>query len=147
MADFVFNVAKGRAAHLASLPGSDDALIAVPLEATDLEADSVLIDADTLAAVLSGTTNEQTTMGRLTLSGTSVTVDDVNNRVDADADDLVWPAASGAEIAAILICYDPDTTASVDSAIVPLTKHDFVAIPTGGDVVALVDTAGFYRAD
>ena len=40
----------------------------MPIETAGLEADATLIDVDTLTALLAGTTNEQTTMGRKTLT-------------------------------------------------------------------------------
>lgn len=146
MADLVFNVAKGRAAHYASLPAANDALIVVPLEAAGLEADATLADHDTLTALLVGASNEQATMGRKTLAGVTVTVDDANDRVDVDASDIVWAAAAGAEVGALVVCYDPDAGAGDDTSLIPLTKHDFSVVPSGGDVTAQLAAAGFYRA-
>ena len=77
MADIVFNCAKGREAYYGSLPGTSDAIIAVPLEASGLVGDSTMVDYDTLAAVLAGASNEQTTMGRETLTGVTVIVPDL----------------------------------------------------------------------
>src|SRR5690349_883955 len=146
MSDTVFNVAKGRIAYYATLPAANDALIAVPIETTGIEADSVLQDYDDLAALLAGASNEQTTMGRKTLSSVTVTVDDTNNRVDVDAADITWTAATGNAISAIIICYDGDTTGGTDSNIIPLVKLDAVATPAGGDVTFAFNSAGFYRA-
>jgi hypothetical protein len=146
MADFVFNVSKGRAAHYATLPAAADALIVVPIETTGIEADATLIDYDDLAALLAGTSNEQTTMGRKTITSVTVTVDDANERVDVDFADQTWAAATGNAISALLVCYDPDTGTGTDSSIIPLTKHDFVLTPDGSDVAALVAASGFYRA-
>lgn len=146
MSDVVFNIAKGRIAELAALGAANDALIAVPIETTGIESDATLVDYDTLDAILSASNNEQTTMGRKTLSSVTVTVDDANDRVDVDCDDIVWTAATGNAISAIVICYDSDTTGGTDAGIVPLTKHDFVATPSGGDITAVVATGGFFRA-
>jgi len=95
MADLVFNIAKGKVAYYAGLPAAADALIAIPLETSGLETDAVLRDKDTFADVVAGTTNEQTTMGRKTLASVTVTVDDTNDRVDVDAADITWTAATG----------------------------------------------------
>jgi hypothetical protein len=146
MANFVFNIAKGKVAYYAGLPAANDALIAVPLEADVIEADATMKDHDTLGALLAGTSDEQTTMGRKTLTGNTVTVDDTNDWVDVDADDPVWTAAGGPAIAAIVICYDPDTTSGDDTSIIPLTKHDFPMTPAGGDITATVAADGYYRA-
>lgn len=131
MADIAFNVAKGRHAHYASLPATNDALILVFLELTGLVDDATMIDYDTLAAVLAGASNEQTTLGRQTLAGVSVTVNDTDNRVELDANDVVIANPTGNDTGAALICYDPDTAGGTDSDIIPLSKHDYVLTPEG----------------
>lgn len=146
MANIVFNNAKGKVAYYAGLPASNDALIAVPLEADVIETDSTLKDYDTLSALLAGTSDRQTTMGDKTLTGVTVTVDDTNDWVDVDCNDPVWAAAGGVAIAAIVICYMPDNTAPTDASAIPLTKHDFPITPAGGDITATVASGGFYRA-
>ena len=146
MADTVFNIAKGKVAQLATLPAANDALIAVPIETTGIEADGTLQDYDTLSALLAGASNEQTTMGRKTLASVTVTVDDTNNRVDVDCADITWTAATGNAISAIVVCYDPDTTGGTDADLVPLVKLDAVATPAGGDITYQVASGGFFRA-
>lgn len=143
MADFVFNVAKGKVAYYASLPSTNDALIAIPVEASGVESDATLKDKDTVTAVFAGATNEQSTMGRETLSNVTVTVDDTNDRVNVDCDDITWSAATGNAIGDILIAYDPDTTTGDDDDLIPLTFHDFAITPDGSDVTATV--SDFYR--
>ncbi|GAA3455881.1 hypothetical protein GCM10018962_77150 [Dactylosporangium matsuzakiense] len=144
MGSFVFNIAKGKAAYLAGLPAANDALVAIPIEASGVESDAALVDYATVAALLAGPTNEQTTMGRKTLTGVSVTVDNANDRVAVDSADLVWAGATGNPISDILICYDPDTTGGTDADLVPISWHDFAATPDGTDITATV--ADFYRA-
>lgn len=147
MADLVFNIAKGREAQYGSLPAAADALIAVVVNATGLEADATLKDYDTLAALLAGTTDEHTTMTRKTLTGVTVTVDDVNDRVSIDAADIVWTTpAAGPATGALLICYDPDTAVGTDADLIPVSKHDFSVTPAGVDVTAVVNTGGLVRA-
>jgi hypothetical protein len=146
MANVIFNVAKGRIAALAALPQANDALIIVPLESAGLVSDATMIDYDTLAAVLAGPSNEQTTMGRLTASGVTVTVDDTNDRVDIDMTDPVWVAATGNAVGALVVCYDPDTTGGTDTDLIPLSKHDFVVTPNGGNITGQVAATGFQRA-
>jgi hypothetical protein len=135
---FVFNIAKGKIAYYASLPASADALIAIPIEASGVEADAVLIDYDTVSALLAAATNEQSTMGRKTLASVTVTVDDTNDRVALDAADVTWTAATGNAISDILICYDPDTGTGTDADLIPLSWHDFSATPDGTDITATV---------
>lgn len=147
MANWISNIAKGRFAYYATLPATNDALIIVVLEAAGLEADATLKDYDTLAALLAGTTNEQTTMGRKTATGVTVTVNDATDLVDVDMDDLTWTAASGNAVGALLVCYDPDTTAGTDADLIPLSKHDFTITPDGvNNVVATIGVNGFARA-
>ena len=144
MGDIAFNVSKASVGYYAGLPATNDALVAVVLEAAGLEADSVLTDYDTLSAILAAASNEQTTMGRKTLASVTATVDDTNNRVDITATDLSWSAASGNDTGAVVICYDPDTTTGTDADLIPLSKHDFVASPSGGTLSFALST-GFLR--
>ncbi|MEV0149100.1 MULTISPECIES: hypothetical protein [unclassified Nonomuraea] len=147
MADVVMNIALGKVKYYWELPAAADAIVVVPLEATGLEADATLRDYDDLAALLAGPTNEQTTMGRKTItSGITITVDDTNNRLDIDCPDQVWTGAAGNPIGALLFCYDGDTGAGTDSAIVPLHKHDFSITPDGSDVTAQIAASGIFRA-
>lgn len=164
MADFVFNVAKSRARvfydavdtnSTAAIAGTgvtstaNSALIIVLLEASGIEADSTLKDYDDLSSLLAGTSNEQTTMGRKTLTDSDLaasSTDDTNDRVDLDIPDQTWTGATGNAVAKLLVCFDPDTTGGTDSSIVPLTAHDFSITPDGSDVTAQIAAAGFYRA-
>ncbi len=152
MANIVFNIAKGRVAELYDRVKSNDpansALVLVPIETSGLESDATLIDADTLTAVLSGTTNEQTTMGRKVLTDADLASipapDDTNDRNERSLPTVTWTAASGNAISKILVCYDSDTAGGSDTNIVPLTMFDFAQTPSGGDIQM---TGGvFFRA-
>ncbi len=152
MANIVFNIAKGRVVEFYNRVESSDptnsALIVIPIETSGLEADSALIDSDSLTEVLDGATNEQTTMGRKTLTDSDLAAlpapDDTNDRYDISLPNVVWTAATGNAISKLLVCYDPDTTGGTDSAIIPLTMFDFVITPDGSDVQAT--GAVFFRA-
>lgn len=144
MADIVFNVALGSVAYYGSLPAAADAIIVVPLEASGIVADSVMRDYADLSTLLAGATNEQTTMGRKTVTSVTVTVNNTSDRVEVDIPDQTWTGASGNAISAILTCYDGDTGAGTDSNIIPMTKHGFAITPDGSDVTATI--ADFYRA-
>lgn len=146
MSDFVFNISKGKVKYYAELPATNDALIVIPIEASGIEADSTLKDYDDVAALLAGASNEQTTIGRKSITSVTVTVDDTNERVDIDIADQTWTSASGNALAALIIAYDPDTTTGTDSTLIPLTKHDFSVTPDGSDITAVIAAAGFYRA-
>lgn len=144
MANLVFNIALGKIKYYAELPAANDALIMVPLESTGLVADATMRDYDTLSDILAGASNEQATAGRKTLASVTVTVNDTNDRVDIDAADVTWTTPTGNAIGAVVICYDPDTTAGDDTTLVPLTKHDVTWTPDGN---AFTLTIGdFYRA-
>lgn len=153
MANFVFNIAKGRVVEYYNRVENNDpaasALIVIPIETAGLEAQSVLEDKDDVSALLSGTTNEQTTMGRKTLTDADLAVlpapDDTNNRFSLDLPDITWSGAQGAgnAISALVIAYDSDTAAGTDANIIPLTYHDFILTPSD-PVVAT--TAEFFRA-
>lgn len=142
MANKVTNIGKGRFVHFATLPATNDALIAVVLEATGLEADDALQDYDDLAALLAGASNEQTTMGRKTLTGVTVNVNDTTNVASVDVADITWLAATGNATGKLVICYDADTTAGTDANIIPLTLHDFSVTPDGTDITVQIDSAG-----
>lgn len=142
MSNIVFNIAKGRVGELYNRVENNDpansAIILVPIETSGLESDATLIDKDDLAAVLSGSTNEQTTMGRKTLTDAELasvpTPDDTNDRGEWALPTTTWTGASGNAISKILVCYDPDTTGGTDSNIIPLTMFDFAQTPSGADI-------------
>jgi hypothetical protein len=152
MANIVFNIAKGRVAELYNRVKSNDpansAIILVPLETSGLEADATLIDVDTLTALIAGTTNEQTTMGRKTLTDAELAAfpapDDTNDRMDLSLPTTTWSGATGNAISKIAVCYDGDTTSGTDANIIPLTMFDFVQTPSGADIQ--MTTGVFYRA-
>jgi hypothetical protein len=146
MANFVFNIAKGRVAELAALPGANDAFIVVPIETSGIVSDATMIDYDTLDALLAGASNEQTTMGRKTLTGVAASTNDANDRKEVDADDVSWVAATGNAISKVLICYDADTTSGTDADVVPLLALDLVVAPSGGDITLVFASGGFYQA-
>lgn len=155
MADLVFNIAKGRAVELYNRVDSNDptnsALIITVIDANG-DTDATMRDRDDLAALLAGTANEVTNSGyaRKTLTDADLTAfapDDTNDRVDLDIPDQTWTGvAAGTAWTDLLVCYDNDTTAGTDASIVPLTLHDFAVTPTGGDITAQINAAGFFRA-
>jgi hypothetical protein len=152
MANIVFNIAKGRVVEYYNRVKSNDpsasALILVPIETSGLEADATLIDTATLAALVAGTTNEQTTMGRKTLDDTALAAlpapDNTNDRYEVSLPTVTWTAATGNAISKIAVCYDNDTAAGTDSNIIPLTMFDFAVTPSGADIQ--MTTGVFFRA-
>jgi hypothetical protein len=152
MANFVCNIAKGRVVEYYNRVKSNDpansAIILVPLETTGLESQAVLQDKDSLSDLLSGTTNEQTTMGRKTLTDADLAAfpapDDVNDRYSLSLPTSVYTAATGNAISQFAVCYDSDTTGGTDANIIPLTVFDFVVTPSGADIQ--LTSAEFFRA-
>ncbi|GIJ51318.1 hypothetical protein Val02_82040 [Virgisporangium aliadipatigenens] len=138
MADFVFNIAKGMTSYYGGLPATNDAFVVIPIEASGVEADSVLRDYDNVSVLLAAATNEQTTMGRKTITSVTVTVDDTNDRVAIDTADVTWTGATGNAISDLLLAYDGDTTGGTDANLVPMSWHDFSITPDGSDVTATV---------
>lgn len=143
MANIVFNISKGRGVEFYNRVKSNDpansAFILVPIETAGLEADATLIDADTLAAVLAGATNEQTTMGRKVLTDADLAAlpapDDANDRYDVSLPTTTWVGATGNPISKLLLAYDSDTTAGTDTNIIPVLMFDFVMTPSGADII------------
>lgn len=155
MANQVFNIALGRVVELYNRVDSNDpansALIIAAFNAGD--SDATIKDVDTLAAIEAlGSTAEATNSGyaRKVLTDSDLTAfapDDTNDRVDLDIPDQTWTAvAAGSNWTDLAICYDSDTTGGADSAIVPMTWHDFAVTPDGSDITAQIATAGFFRA-
>ena len=155
MANFVFNIAKGRVVEYYNrVEGNDptnSALIVIVLATTGLEAQSVLEDKDDFAAVVAGTTNEVTGTGwnRKTLTDADLVAlpapDDTNNRFAVAIPTFNWtPDVAADDASSIVICYDSDTTAGTDSNLIPLTHHDFTVLTDGNQVV--VNAGDFFRA-
>lgn len=155
MADFVFNIAKGRVAELFERVAQNDptnaALVVVAIDTS--ATDATLKDYDTLAAVLGDANTAEVTntnYARKVLTDSdlsAISPDDTNDRMDLDFADQTWSAvAAGDGWTDLLICYDGDTTGGTDANIIPLTCHDFSVTPDGSDITAQLNAAGFFRA-
>lgn len=150
MADQVMNIAKGKFAYYSGLPAAADALILVLLQDTGLDADDVLNNFDDLAALIAGNTEATfTNYARKTITAVTVTIDDTGNLVDADFADQTFTAAGGATnnlVKKAIVCYDGDTGAGTDSAIIPLTHHDLNVQTDGNNFTIELAATGFARA-
>ena len=145
MADFVFNVSKG--AFVEKIRDGATSVLVLLLQA--VESDATLRDRDTVADILAQGGNTEATFtnyARKTgLTGT-ITVDDVNDRVDADIADQTWIDAGGAannNLTDLIIAYQESAS---DAGRIPLSCHDFVITTDGSDLTAQVNAAGFARA-
>lgn len=154
MANFTFNVAKSKVGgYYDRVQGNDPAgselvLIAINTSATD----QTLRRLDTVAAILAdGNTAEVTNSGyaRKDLTDSDLVAsapDDTNDRMDLDIPDQTWSSvAAGDAWTDIIVAYDP-TGSSANSALIPLTLHDFAVTPDGSDITAEVSADGFHRA-
>lgn len=155
MADFIFNIAKGRFVEFYNRVENNDptnaAFVLVPVDVGGTS-DATIRDFDTLAAVLAGGVTERTTGGwnRKTITDADLAAlpapDDTNDRYDVDMPDQTWTAVSAGAVTDLILCYDSDTTAGTDSNLVPVAQYDFAITPDGSDVQAVVNAAGFARA-
>lgn len=152
MANFTFNISKGRAVELYNRVQTNDpaasrlSLVVVNTSATD----ATLKDLDTLSAVLADANTAEVTntnYARIHLADTDLsafTTDDTNDKNVLDAADQTWSAISAGDAwTDIIICYDPLGT-NVDANMVPLSQHDFAVTPDGSDIVATI--ANFFEA-
>lgn len=156
MADFVFNIAKGRAVELyGRVDGNDptnSVLLVIAINA-GAATDATLKDYDTMAQIEADANAAEVTnsgYARKTLTDSDLTAwapDDTNDRVDLDIPDQTWTAVgAGSAWTDIIIAYDNDSTGGTDSSVVPITCHDFAITPSGADIVMVVNAAGFFRA-
>jgi len=157
MADFTFNQGLGRPCEYASRVANNDpansALVIVLLKV--VEADNVLEDYDTLAAILAAPGNTEadfTNYARIVFDDTDISEpvpNDTNNTQSVDMPDPVWVSAGGItdnNLVKLLVCFDSDTTGGTDANLVPLTAHDFVITTNGNDLTGAVNAAGFFTA-
>ncbi len=151
----VFNRSKGRGTELAERVNANDPANAAFIVSlwNITQSDATQRDLDDFAAIEASGSNAELTSGtnanyaRKTLADGALTItyDDTNDRTDVDCADQTWTAlGAGTAVTAVIIGYDSDTTAGADSAILPVTQHDFAITPDSSDVTAQI--AVFYRA-
>ena len=152
MANYVFNIAKGRVNEFFNRVDSNDpansAIILIPLSASGTEAEAQ--DYDTVTAVLGGTSDERTTGGwaRVTLTDTQLSAwapDDTNNRGAAAVPDVSFGSpTAGNNTTGLLVAYDGDTTAGTDANLIPLVHLDFAVTTDGNEVI--LNAGDLFRA-
>lgn len=151
MANVINDFAKGRLIEKSTLPVGTDSLLVVLLQTTSLPTDNTLKRTQFLSGVLStgtgaGLEGTFTNYVRKVIAAVDITIT-VNTTTDVvtlDTADQVWSAAGGAtnnNISAFLLCYKPTST-SLDTAIPILSKHDFTASTTGGNLTATIASIG-----
>lgn len=154
MGNFVFNRSKGRGVEYAErINANDPANSVFVIEAIASTAtDATLLDLDDFAAIESDANTAevaQSGYARKTIndsSGMTITYDDTNDRVDVDIADQTWTAVAsgGSAWTDLVFGYDSDSTAGTDSAIKPVSQHDFAVTTDGSDITAQI--AVFLRA-
>lgn len=151
MADFVYNIAKGKIAEYAERVNANDptnaALIIIPINST--EADATLQDLNDFQAIKDNANTSEVTGFRKTIDqagGITITVDDTDNEVEVDMPDQTWTAVTGTAWTDLVICYDSDTTGGTDSNLIPLVQLDFALTPDGSDVTVKFHAEGFFNA-
>lgn len=153
MANFVFNIGKGKVAELfARVDGNEptnSAILAIPLKVSDTEANRK--DDATLEAVLASVIDEQTegwsrkTLTDADLAAAQYAVDQANDRGQASVVEIKWTTpTSGKNTTGVLICYDSDTTGGTDANIIPLLHLDFAVTADGNDVI--INAGEVFRA-
>jgi hypothetical protein len=147
MANYAFNISKGRAVEFYNRVVSNDpansALILIPLSAQGTEAEAQ--DYDTVTAVLGGVSDEQTGGGwsRKVLTNTELAAfpapNDTDNRYDIQLPAVTWTGPSAASnTTGLLIAYDSDTTSGTDANLLPMASYTFAVTADGNDVVLQV---------
>ena len=157
MADGVFNIAKGRVVEYYNrVKGNDPAASVLRIFLMKAnEAESTLIDRDSISAVFAEAGNTEADFTNYTnksLADAALAAlpapDDTNDRYEVDIPDQTWSSAGGASnntLTKLIVAYDPDGT-DTDTGTIPLTHYDFAITTNGGDITATVNAAGFFRA-
>lgn len=145
----VANIAKGAvAAYAATVQGGSGAIIAIPLLAENLPNEDTLADYDTVADLLAGPADENTTMGRKTLTGVTVTTNDTTNARAVDSDDPAWTSGQmgGGAVGKLCYAYDPNVGSGTDAELVPLVYLDCAVTPDGNAFTYANAAGGWYTA-
>ena len=153
MANYVFNIAKGRCGEFGyRVKNGDPAasrlfLIAI---STDV-AQATAIDVDDFAAFISAggveATNGSYTKKTLAAADIpTVASDDAGDRYWLDLNDQTWTGvAAGTAWVALILGYAP-VTSPTNGQIIPMTHHDFAVTPDGSDITAQIAAAGIWQA-
>lgn len=144
MANFVFPIAKGRFVEKYMLLTGSDNIVLVLMKSSGLQADATLAGYTNLSTLLAATNDEATftNYARIVLATSAPITITVSTGVTVAIPSQTWNSAGGASndtLGALLTCYRP-TSGSADTAIIPLTKHDFSVTTTGANLLATITT-------
>jgi len=139
----VFNVAKGAAAGLAN--AFPNAFVALLLRRQ--EADEVMEDYDTVAALLAGESEEATFTNYARKTGLTATVevDDAGDAASISIPNQAWLTAGGAVNNSLVKLVIAVQTGADDTTLIPLTHHNFQIITNGSAIATGFNEDGFYR--
>jgi hypothetical protein len=153
MADFVYNIAKGRVVELFNRVDANDpaaaTLVMIPVDVAAVS-DATLRDLDDFAAIITAGVTERSATGwnRKTFTDSDVAFPAPNDAADAydiDIADQTWTAVSAGAVTDLIICY-ASVGSPTNSQLMPITQHDFAITPDGSDVTAVIAALGFFRA-
>lgn len=153
MADFAFNIAKGRVVELTNrVKSADPAASRLYLIPVDVAAvtDATIRDLDDFAAIITAGVTERAATGwsRKTIAAadiSAVTPDDTNDWFAVDMIDQTWTAVTAGAVTDLILCYASVATPT-NAQLLPLTQYDFAITPDGSDVLAVVNVGGFFKA-
>lgn len=143
MANFVFNVAKGKVAEKVA-DGATIKLLVLKAAASD----ATNKDFDTIAAILAGGNTEAdfTNYARATLGSLTATADDTADVMKVDCADVTFTSAGGAtnNTTTDVIIYEH--VAGGDANCIPLVQLDAVFTTDGNNVTLTIHADGFFNA-
>jgi hypothetical protein len=155
MADFVYNIAKGRAGELVNrVKVGDPAAARLYIIPVDVAAvtDATLRDLDDFAAIITAGVTERSASNwnRKTIAAAdiaAITPDDTNDRFDYDiVTDPLWsPGPTAGNSTDLIVCYASVATPT-NAQLLPLTQHDFAITADGSDVQGTIAATGFFRS-
>jgi hypothetical protein len=153
MADFIFNISKGKDIafidNVINNTPANSALVVVLLKAS--QGDDDLRDYTNISALLANAGNTEadfTNYARKVITdtdGLTLSIDNVANTVTPDLVDQIWTAAGGTtdnSLTKLLLCYDSDTTGGTDADLVPVYAYDFAATTNGENLEARPNASG-----
>jgi hypothetical protein len=154
VADFVFNISKGRVIELFNRVDVDDpaasTLTIIPVDVAAVS-DATIKDFDDFAAIIAGGVTERaaSNWNRKTLTQADITMpapNDANDSYDIDLADIIWtPGPTAGAVTDIIICY-ASVASPTNAQLLPLTQQDFAITPDGSDVTGVVNALGWFRA-
>ena len=153
MADFVFNIAKGRVVEYTNrVKAGDPAAARLYLIPVDVAAvtDATLKDVDDFAAAITAGITERAATGwnRKTVAAADISTlapNDTSDLFAVDMIDQVWTAVTAGVVTDLILCY-ASVASPTNAQLLVMTQHDFPITPDGTDVTAIIAAAGFFSA-